>query len=382
MVAGDLGAAVEHDADYVLGRVEARDVALVGERRGLPLDRLGDPRVGGQDDLPRALHHRLERVIARLEPVVHITDMRCYLIYVLRPKMAGRQCRPHSKPSRTRAAGLMLRAGARPRAAGRRAGRASRSQPAGREPAPEGSARRRARTPARVDGGGASTESTLRHSNGCAATSTPYWAPALAALKGRGRTVMKLASHEVTIAAPAAILWEAPHHHRRPDPVGRPGRHRRAGARRQAALDSPDGSTVVGRFLELVPYRRIVFTYGWEDGRMGVPPESTTVEIESGRARRPDHPPPHPPRPATGDRPGSRARLRSTFLGRLGDAAGEGELIPMRTSARNPRHETLDDSLALVIGAVAVGLAACGQRRLGRRERSGPSSRVVWVGEG
>jgi uncharacterized protein YndB with AHSA1/START domain len=36
---------------------------------------------------------------------------------------------------------------------------------------------------------------------------------------------------------------------------------------------------VVGRFVELVPPRRLVFTYGWEDGRMGVPPESTTVEI-------------------------------------------------------------------------------------------------------
>jgi uncharacterized protein YndB with AHSA1/START domain len=42
----------------------------------------------------------------------------------------------------------------------------------------------------------------------------------------------------------------------------------------------PDGATVVGRFVELVPYRRVVFTYGWEDGRMGVPPESTTVEID------------------------------------------------------------------------------------------------------
>jgi uncharacterized protein YndB with AHSA1/START domain len=37
---------------------------------------------------------------------------------------------------------------------------------------------------------------------------------------------------------------------------------------------------VVGRFLELVPHRRVVFSYGWEDGRMGVPPESTTVEID------------------------------------------------------------------------------------------------------
>ena len=32
--------------------------------------------------------------------------------------------------------------------------------------------------------------------------------------------------------------------------------------------------------MELVPYRRLVFTYGWEDGRMGVPPESTTVEVD------------------------------------------------------------------------------------------------------
>jgi uncharacterized protein YndB with AHSA1/START domain len=42
----------------------------------------------------------------------------------------------------------------------------------------------------------------------------------------------------------------------------------------------PNGATVVGRFVELVPHRRVVFTYGWEDGRMGVPPESTTVEID------------------------------------------------------------------------------------------------------
>jgi uncharacterized protein YndB with AHSA1/START domain len=42
----------------------------------------------------------------------------------------------------------------------------------------------------------------------------------------------------------------------------------------------PNGATVLGRFLELVPYRRVVFSYGWEDGRMGVSPESTTVEID------------------------------------------------------------------------------------------------------
>jgi uncharacterized protein YndB with AHSA1/START domain len=36
----------------------------------------------------------------------------------------------------------------------------------------------------------------------------------------------------------------------------------------------------MARFVVLVPHRRVVFTYGWEDGRMGVPPESTTVEID------------------------------------------------------------------------------------------------------
>ena len=42
----------------------------------------------------------------------------------------------------------------------------------------------------------------------------------------------------------------------------------------------PNGATVVGRFVEVVPYRRLVFTYGWEDGRMGVAPGSTTVEVD------------------------------------------------------------------------------------------------------
>jgi len=29
----------------------------------------------------------------------------------------------------------------------------------------------------------------------------------------------------------------------------------------------PNGATVVGRLVELVPHRRVVSTYGWEDGR-------------------------------------------------------------------------------------------------------------------
>jgi uncharacterized protein YndB with AHSA1/START domain len=91
---------------------------------------------------------------------------------------------------------------------------------------------------------------------------------------------VRLASHEVTIAAPAAVVWThlttaeglvrwvGPEATADPVPGG------------ELRWTHPNGATVVGRFVELVPHRRVVFTYGWEDGRMGVPPESTTVEID------------------------------------------------------------------------------------------------------
>jgi uncharacterized protein YndB with AHSA1/START domain len=91
---------------------------------------------------------------------------------------------------------------------------------------------------------------------------------------------VRLASYEVTIAAPAAVVWEllttaeglvrwvGPEATAEPVPGG------------DLRWMHPNGATVVGRFVELVPHRRLVFTYGWEDSRMGVPPESTRVEIE------------------------------------------------------------------------------------------------------
>jgi uncharacterized protein YndB with AHSA1/START domain len=91
---------------------------------------------------------------------------------------------------------------------------------------------------------------------------------------------VRLASYEVTIAAPVEVVWAhlttaeglvswvGPDATADPVPGG------------ELRWTHPDGSTVVGRFLELVPHRRLVFSYGWEDGRMGVPPESTTVEID------------------------------------------------------------------------------------------------------
>jgi uncharacterized protein YndB with AHSA1/START domain len=91
---------------------------------------------------------------------------------------------------------------------------------------------------------------------------------------------VKLASYELTIEAPAEVVWRllttgdglvrwvGPEATAEPVPGG--------GLR----WVHPNGATVVGRFVELVPYRRLVFTYGWEDGRMGVSAGSTTVEIE------------------------------------------------------------------------------------------------------
>jgi uncharacterized protein YndB with AHSA1/START domain len=41
-----------------------------------------------------------------------------------------------------------------------------------------------------------------------------------------------------------------------------------------------NGDVCQGRFLELEPNRRLVFTYGWERADIGIPSGSTTVEID------------------------------------------------------------------------------------------------------
>lgn len=51
-----------------------------------------------------------------------------------------------------------------------------------------------------------------------------------------------------------------------------------------------NGDTCSGHYVELVPHRRIVFTYGWERPEVEIPPGSTTVEIhltaeDGGRTR-------------------------------------------------------------------------------------------------
>jgi uncharacterized protein YndB with AHSA1/START domain len=86
--------------------------------------------------------------------------------------------------------------------------------------------------------------------------------------------------HEVAIAAPAEVVWEhlttAEGLVRRvgPDAVADPVP---GGTLRWTHAN---GVTVIGRFVEVVPHRRIVFTCGREDGRLGVGPGSTTVEVD------------------------------------------------------------------------------------------------------
>ena len=46
-------------------------------------------------------------------------------------------------------------------------------------------------------------------------------------------------------------------------------------------VDLADGGTIRGEYVELVPYERIVFTFGWEESRVTdeIPPGSTLVEV-------------------------------------------------------------------------------------------------------
>jgi uncharacterized protein YndB with AHSA1/START domain len=91
---------------------------------------------------------------------------------------------------------------------------------------------------------------------------------------------VRLVSYQVTIAAPVEVVWA--HLTTAEGLVRWIGPEATANPAPGGALrwTHPNGATVVGRFVEVVPYRRLVFTYGWEDGRMGVEPESTTVEVD------------------------------------------------------------------------------------------------------
>jgi uncharacterized protein YndB with AHSA1/START domain len=91
---------------------------------------------------------------------------------------------------------------------------------------------------------------------------------------------MKLVERQIFIAASPAhvyelltdaellVEWMAPHAELDPTPGG--------GLR----WTHVNGDSVIGAFVELVPARRIVFTFGWDRADVAVPPGSTTVEID------------------------------------------------------------------------------------------------------
>lgn len=97
---------------------------------------------------------------------------------------------------------------------------------------------------------------------------------------------MKLAVQEVVVDAPIDevfallvdpelfVLWMAPTATLDPVPGG------------VVRWTHPNGDTVAGRYVEVDPPHRVVFTYGWERAEVRIPPGSTTVEIDL--APRPD----------------------------------------------------------------------------------------------
>ncbi len=44
-------------------------------------------------------------------------------------------------------------------------------------------------------------------------------------------------------------------------------------------LEFAGGLVVLGQFVEVDPHRRIIFTWGWEEEALQVPPQSTEVEV-------------------------------------------------------------------------------------------------------
>ena len=91
---------------------------------------------------------------------------------------------------------------------------------------------------------------------------------------------MKLVDRELRIDAPPSVVyelltdatrfveWMAPEASLDPTPGG------------EVTWTHVNGDRVVGTFVELVPDRRIVFTFGWDRSDVGVPPGSTTVAID------------------------------------------------------------------------------------------------------
>lgn len=102
-------------------------------------------------------------------------------------------------------------------------------------------------------------------------------------------------------------------------------------------VDVNGRDVVRGQFLEIVPNRKVVFTWGWEGGGLRVPPGSTTVEITlepegEGTLLRLTH------RGLTGIDRDKHARGWSHYLARMRMVAEGGDPGPDPLSTPEVRH--------------------------------------------
>jgi uncharacterized protein YndB with AHSA1/START domain len=74
--------------------------------------------------------------------------------------------------------------------------------------------------------------------------------------------------YELLIEAEALTEWMAPQAQSDPRPGG------------ELTWTHQTGDSVVGSFIELVPARRVVFSFGWDRPDVEVPAGSTVVEID------------------------------------------------------------------------------------------------------
>ena len=74
--------------------------------------------------------------------------------------------------------------------------------------------------------------------------------------------------YKLLVEAESLMEWMAPQARSDPRPGG------------ELTWTHQAGDSVVGRFIDLVPVRRVVFTFGWDRPDVEVPAGSTVVEID------------------------------------------------------------------------------------------------------
>ena len=74
--------------------------------------------------------------------------------------------------------------------------------------------------------------------------------------------------YQLLIEAESLMEWMAPQARSDPRPGG------------ELTWTHQAGDSVVGRFIDLVPARRVVFSFGWDRPEVEVPAGSTVVEID------------------------------------------------------------------------------------------------------